>query len=35
VAGSWLQEAVCRQGPELWVAVSYIKLCVDRELKCG
>ena len=31
---SWLHEAVCRQRPELWVKVSYIMLCVDRDLKC-
>ena len=31
----WLHEAVCRQTPELWVRVGYMKLCVDRDLKCG
>ena len=23
------------QSPELWLTVDYMKLCVDRELKCG
>ena len=32
---SWLQEAACRQRPELWVTVGYMKLCVDRDLNCG
>jgi len=27
--------AVCRQGPELWLTVGYMKLCVDRDLNCG
>jgi hypothetical protein len=27
--------AVCRQRPELWVTVGYMKLCVDRDLNCG
>jgi hypothetical protein len=35
VADSWLHEAVCRQGPELWVTVGYMKLCVDRFLNVG
>jgi len=35
VGDSWLHEAVCRQGPELWVTAIYIKLCLDRELNCG
>jgi hypothetical protein len=35
VDDSWLHEAVCRQRPELWVAVGYMKLCVDRDLKFG
>jgi len=26
---------VCRQRPELWVTVGYMKLCVDRDLNCG
>ena len=32
---SWLHEAVCRQRPEMWMTVGYMKLCVDRDLKCG
>jgi len=35
VADSWLHEAVCRQKPELWPTVGYMKLCVDRDLNCG
>jgi hypothetical protein len=35
VADSWLHEAVCRQRPELWPTAGYMKLCVDRDLKCG
>ena len=35
MGGSCLHEAVCRQRPEMWVAVGYMKLCVDRDLKCG
>jgi len=35
MADSWLHEAVCRQRPELWVTVGYMKLCVDIFLKCG
>ena len=35
MADSWLHEAVCRQRPELWVTVGYMKLCVDRDLNCG
>jgi len=31
VADSWLHEAVCRQRPELWLTVGYMKLCVDRD----
>ena len=27
---SWLQEAVCRQRPELWVTVGYMKLCRQK-----
>jgi len=34
VADSWLHEAVCRETPELWLTVDYMKLCVDRDLKC-
>jgi hypothetical protein len=30
VADSWLHEAGCRQRPELWPKVGYMKLCVDR-----
>jgi len=30
VADSWLHEAVCRQRPELWVTVGYMKLCLER-----
>jgi len=25
---------VCRQRPELWVTVGYMKLCVDRDMNC-
>ena len=32
---SWLNEAVCRQRPELWMTVGYMNLCVDRDLNCG
>ena len=32
MADSWLHEAVCRQRPELWLKVGYMKLCVDRDL---
>ena len=35
MADSWLHEAVCRQSPELWPTVGYMKLCVDRDLNCG
>jgi len=35
VADSWLHEAVCRQRPELWPTVGYIKPCVDRDLNYG
>ena len=35
MADSWLYEDVCRQRPVLWVTVGYMKLCVDRDLKCG
>jgi len=35
VAESWLNEAVCRKGTELGMKVGYVKLCVDRDLKCG
>jgi len=34
VADNRLDEAVCRQRPELWVTVGYMKLCVDRDLNC-
>ena len=30
MADSWLHEAVCRQRPELWVTVGYMKLCLER-----
>jgi hypothetical protein len=30
-----LHEAVCRQRPEHWPSVSYIKLCIDRDLNNG
>ena len=32
---SWLNEAVCRQRPELLLTVGYMKLCVDRDLNVG
>jgi hypothetical protein len=32
---SWLHEAVCGQRTEMWMRVGYMKLCVDRDLKCG
>ena len=32
---SWLHVTVCRQGPELWLRVGYIKFCVDRDQNCG
>ena len=32
---SWLHEAMCRQYPELWLRVVYMKLCVDRALNSG
>jgi hypothetical protein len=35
VAESWLQEAVCRQRPELWLTDGNMKLCVDRDLNSG
>ena len=28
---NWLHEAVCRQRPEMWVTVSYMKLCIDTD----
>ena len=31
---SWLHEAACRQRTELWLAVGYKKLCVDKNLNC-
>jgi hypothetical protein len=27
--------AVCRERPEMWPTVGYMKLCVDRDRKCG
>ena len=35
MADSELHEAVCRQRPELWPAVGYMKVCVDRDVNCG
>ena len=35
MADSWLHEALCRQSPELWLTVGYMKLYVDRDLNCG
>jgi len=35
VAESWLHEAVCRQGLELWLIVGYMKLSVDRDMNYG
>ena len=35
MAESWLPEAVCKQRPELWSAVGYKKMFVDRDLNCG
>jgi len=35
VGDSWLHEVICRQRPEMYVTVVYMKLCVDRDLKCG
>jgi hypothetical protein len=35
VGESWLHEAVCRQRPELWVKVEYMKQCVERQVNCG
>ena len=32
---SLLQEAVCSQRHELWLTDGYMKLCVDRYMKCG
>ena len=32
---SWLTEEVCRQRPELWLKVGYMKQCLDRDLNCG
>ena len=32
---SWLHEAVCRQIPELWVTVGYMKQCVNRDQNIG
>jgi len=32
VGDSWFHEAVCRQRPELWVTVGYMKLFVDTDL---
>jgi hypothetical protein len=35
VGESWLGGAVCRQRPEVWVKVGYMKMCVDIEMNCG
>jgi len=35
VGENLLHEAVCRQIPEKWVRVSYMKLCADRDLNWG
>jgi len=35
VADSWLHEALCRQRPELWSRVGYMKLCIETDLNCG
>jgi len=35
VGESWLQEAVCRQRPEMSVTGGYMKLSVDSDLKWG
>jgi len=35
VADSRLHGVVCRQRPELWPTVGYMKPCVDRDLNCG
>jgi len=35
VTKSMLHEAVCRQRPELWPRVCYVKLCEDRDLNCA
>jgi len=32
---SWLHDDVCRQRPDLWVTVGYMKPCVDRDLNGG
>jgi len=34
VAESWVNEAVCRQRLKVWLTVGYMKLCVDRDIKC-
>ena len=30
-----LHEVECRQRPEVWLTVDYMKLCVDRDQNCG
>jgi hypothetical protein len=35
MAFSWLHEAVCRQIPDLWPTVGYMKLYIDRDLIYG
>jgi len=35
VGDTWSHEVMFRKRPEPWVKVDYMKLCVDRDLKCG
>jgi len=35
LADIFLHEAVCRQKPEMWPTVGYMKLCVDTDLEIG
>jgi len=35
VGESWLHEAVCSQRHELCLTVGYMKLFVERDMKCG
>jgi len=35
VGENCLHEAVCRERPEKWVRVGYMKLCVDRDMNGG
>ena len=32
---SRLHEVVCRQGPEMWMIVGYMKPCIDRDMNGG